>query len=152
MPFRDNQDLEDYIAYLEHRIRLLETHEHGPGGEVTQGDIDKFPAYSWQSAFSLVPGPGHKLHADRNGTIIFCRAERSAGDGSSTAVFNVYKNGNPIFTTRPKPIVPAGEPLGPERTPNHYNFNKDDAFHVDVEETGGGSGPLRVTIKFVERK
>lgn len=149
MPMRQGKmTLEEFLAELDERVRQLETHTHpdevGEGG----GETDKFRGYSWQSGYYLGVGFGHKLHADRQGSIIFVRAERSTGDGTSEAEFDVLLNGSSIFTTHAKPTVPAGEVLGPKRTPNFKEFNVGDSFQIQVLDTGGGTGPLRVTIHF----
>lgn len=115
-------------------------------GEV---DVDSLIAYSWQSALNLTAGLGHRLYADRAGIIQFIRAERSAADGTSTATFDVLHNGTTLFGNNAKPEVAAGQGLGPERQPDTVVFQKGDWFQVEIEDTGGGTGPLRVTIHFV---
>lgn len=118
--------------------------------EIPELDVDTLPSYTWQSARALVPSTGHRLYADRPGSIVYCRAERSAGDGTSTATLDVLKNGSSIFTANAKPSVDAGEFLGPERAPDTTTFVKGDYFEIEIEATGGGTGPLRVTIRFQE--
>lgn len=142
---------EEQLAEIEARLRALELHTHiFPEAEEGEGGPN-FPAYSWQSSFAMTPGPGHKLFADRPGSIVFCRAERSAGDGTTDAEFDVFKNGSTIYTTNTPPSVPAGETLGAERSPNNKAFKKGDAFHIEILDNGGGTGPLRVTIFFTEQ-
>lgn len=138
------------ITKLEDRMRKMERHDHGL--EEVLAILDKLAvrAYSWQSSFTLVVGVGHSLAADRHGTIRFIRAERSAGDGSTDATFDVFLNGESLFDNGPNPIVPAGEVVGPERIPDQLAFRKEDIFLCEILDTGGGTGPLRVTIHFVE--
>lgn len=107
-------------------------------------------SYSWQSPFTLAEGTGHKFHADRDGSIKYIRAERSSGDGTSTATFDVRRNGVSLFSARTAPYVDAGDRLGPEAVPKPTNFKKGDNFEVEITGTGGGTGPLRITICFVE--
>jgi hypothetical protein len=139
--------LPDKIATAEERLRSLERHDHGDLLRLLAALATR--AYSWQSWKNLRIAAGHSLAADRNGVIRFVRAERSSGDGTTEAEFEVYKNGISIFNGR-LPTVPIGEVVGPERLPLRTTFEKGDIFTVDVLETGGGTGPLRVTIHFVE--
>lgn len=104
--------------------------------------------YSWQSAPTLAVGVGKRFAADQDGTISFCRAERSAADGSGTATLDVLLNGVSIFPAAAKPTVAAATFLGPERIPDIVTFVKGDYFQIEIEATGGGTGPLRLTIHF----
>lgn len=137
------------INRLADRVYNLERRPfpHTPAVEVF--DVEKLPAYSWQSPVTLTVMTGHRLYADRNGTIVFCRAERSSADGTSTATLDVLKNGSSIFTSATKPMVEAATGLGEERIPDEQHFLKGDHFAVEIEATGGGTGPLRMTIKFI---
>src|SRR5688572_26160972 len=105
-------------------------------------------SYSWQSAFSLSVGTGHKLHADRDGSIRYIRAERSAADGTTTASFDVRRNGVSIVPVAP--TVDAGEAVGPDVPASPTGFKKGDSFEIEILATGGGTGPLRVTICYFE--
>lgn len=117
------------------------TGPQGPAGAVNA-------AYTWQSVPTLATGLGQKFAADRDGTIDFVRAERSAEDGSGTATLDLLLNGASVFPTSSKPTVAAAAFLGPERTPDTVAFVKGDVFQVEVEATGGGTGPLRLTVHF----
>lgn len=117
--------------------------------------------YSWQSAMNLVTGFGQKYHADRDGYIVWVRGERSSGDGTGTAQFDVLVNDVSLFQdgVTPFPTVGAGKKLGSEvhfpaigfdlAASNRLAFSKGDAFQVNVLNTGGGTGPLRLTISFI---
>lgn len=149
MPTRQGrpQNISEYLASLDERVRTLEKHRH-PKQEFPDPEAGENPtAYSWQSPVALVPMTGHKLFADRSGTIDFVRAERSSGDGTTTATFDVLKNGVSIFSST-FPSVAAGDMLGPEVLARRAAFVKGDYFEVEITDTGGGTGPLRVTIHF----
>lgn len=149
MPDREVQlGLSDLVANLGEDVRRLQRHEHpeAPGKIVEEGS--SAAAYSWQSPRVLATGLGHRLYADRSGVIEYIRAERSSADGTSTATFDVLKNGTSLFVTGAKPSVGVGVGLGPERRPRKVQFKKNDWFQVEIETTGGGTGPLRVTIHF----
>jgi hypothetical protein len=124
--------------------------------QAEQKDFSAFRSYSWQSTFSLVTGFGHRLFAERNGVVQFIRAERSSGDGTTTATFKVYLAGEDMFVVNPGPTVDAGERLGPECRPDptfqadNAAFRRGDDFQVEITDTGGGTGPLRVTIYFID--
>lgn len=105
-------------------------------------------SYTWQSKQALAVETGSRFYTDRDGTIDYIRAERSSGDGASTATLDVLKNGTSIFPTATKPTVAAGSFLGPERVPDTVAFVKGDYLQVEIEATGGGTGPLRLTIHF----
>lgn len=120
---------------------------------VDRDEFDEFntAAYSWQSAKTLVPGYGHRLHADRNGIVRFIRAERSYEDGVTAAVMDVELNEISLFPAGSYPSVQPGERVGSERHPDPsqpHQFAKGDGFRVKVLNTGGGTGPLRLTIHY----
>lgn len=131
------------------RMRATERHRHPLQDFEFDENSPFLRAYSWQSAFNLTTGFGHKLFADRAGTIQFIRAERSSGDGVSTATFDVLLNGTSLFVTNSGPTVLASTALGEEAFPDTKGFDKGDNFQVEILTTGGGTGPLRVTIHFV---
>lgn len=152
MPQRPSErDLAYLLNNAFERIRTLERHNHPVQFPELPHDEGDVTSYSWQSAQTLSTGLGHKLYADRHGSIKFIRAERSAADGTSTAEFDVLKNGTSLFQTNSPPTVPASEGLGDEKHPDHTNFEKGDTFQIEIVNTGGGTGPLRVTIHFIER-
>lgn len=110
--------------------------------------------YSWQSWTLLRTGLGTIYPADCDGYIYTVRADRSSADGTSTAVIDVLHNGVSMFDGVNYPNVPAGERIGLEISTrraekNRYRFKKGDAFQMNVLNTGGGTGPLRVTIMFL---
>lgn len=163
MPDRNHPDsIAGLFNELFEKVRVLERMVFFPDdpAEIVHQPIPS--SYTWQSSVALETGYGHRLAADRNGEIIFIRAERSEGDGDSEAVFDVELDGNSLFYINPMPTVPAGEVVGPEVIPDFatpsasttasiawdhlVKFKRGQTFRINVLDTGGGTGPLRVTI------
>lgn len=105
--------------------------------------------YTWQSARSLTVSTGLRFYVERDGVIEWCRVDRSAGDGTSTATLDVLKNGTSIYPTSAKPSLAAATFLGDEFIPDDPSFDKGDYFQIEIEATGGGTGPLRMTFVIV---
>jgi hypothetical protein len=147
--------LPDRVAHLEQLFRNLRTGAGVPGETGATGSpgadgVGK-AAYDWTNNATLVRvGFGQRKYADRDGTILYVRAERSAGDGSGAATFDVTKNGVSIFPSATKPTIPASSFLGTERVPDDVDFVKGDYFQIHTETTGNGTGPVVVTIFFQE--
>lgn len=130
------------------RLRAVERIAFPSAEEVTvEEQVGAAGVYTWQSARALITGMGLRYYTERDGAIEFCRADRSSGDGASTATLDVLKNGASIYPTTAKPTVAAATFLGPEAIPDDVEFAKGDYLQVEVEATGGGTGPLRVTFK-----
>jgi hypothetical protein len=96
----------------------------------------------------LAIGKGLRYYTERAGTLLFARADRSAGNGTLTATVDLLRNGISVFTVTPKPTVAAATFLGPERVPDVPGFVKGDYLQAEILATGGGSGPLRLTTLF----
>lgn len=127
------------------RLRAVEHLASSPQEATEVIGVEGRNAYTWQSAFTLTPTTGLKFFTESAGRILFIRADRSSGDGASTATIDVLKNGVSIYPSNAMPTVPAGEFLGPEATPDDVMFIKEDYFECSILNTGGGTGPLRVT-------
>lgn len=117
-------------------------------GRVQVTSIAVGGAYTWQSpkVTPLPTGVFSRFYLEKDGTISFVRAERESGDGTGTATLDLLLNGVSIYPTATKPTVTAGAFLGAETTPDTTAFAKGDYFEVEIEATGGGTGPLRLTI------
>lgn len=159
MPSYGSNSLQDILNDALARLRAVER-LHFEAVELVESYRER--CLSWQSTFALQTGLGHKFYSPDKGKIVFVRAERSAADGTSTAILDLTINGTSVFSDGVLPTVPAGEGLGPTVTPylgagpgtgpasRTRSFKRDDAFQVNVVDTGGGSGPLRLTIHFIQ--
>lgn len=105
-------------------------------------------SYYWQSEEPPVAGTHRRFYTDRDGTIQWVRGEVALGDGTSTANFDLLKNGSSVFPSATKPSVAAGGFMGTERVPDTLSFVKGDYLQAVVNSTGGVSGPLRLLVNF----
>ena len=105
-------------------------------------------SYYWHSKIVMPIELSTRFYADRDGTINWCRLERPAGNGGSTAQVDILLNGTSIYPSSTKPDLSASSYIGTERIPDTIVFAKGDYFQVDTISNGGGTGPLKVTINY----
>lgn len=128
------------------RLRAVERIAFPPVEEVTLESVADSGVYTWQSARSLTVSTGLRFYVERDGVINWCRADRSSGDGTATATLDVLKNGTSIYPASAKPTVAAATFLGLAAIPDDTEFEVGDYFQIEIEATGGGTGPLRLTF------
>lgn len=147
-PERDfNKTIPKILNSILERLRIVERIHFNSVEEVVAAIQEVVGGmYTWQSARLLTTGAGLRFYVEWDGEIEFVRADRSSGDGTTTATLDVLKNGVSIFTTATKPTVLASAFLGDETEPDDAAFEKGDYFQVEIEATGGGTGPLRLTF------